>query len=82
MQLVVDAFVPMEKVVLWYFVVLFGCSSVSNSSLLSVENKSKLLLDFCTDKGILWLINVFAIKCSLGKLVLFVMVPEVYYFRS
>lgn len=37
-ELVVDAFVLVEKVALWYFVVLFGCSSVSNSSLLSVEN--------------------------------------------
>lgn len=37
-ELVVDAFVLMEKVALWYFVVLFGCSSVSNSSLLFVEN--------------------------------------------
>lgn len=35
--LVVNAFVLMEKVALWYFVVLFGCSSVSNSSLLFVK---------------------------------------------
>lgn len=37
-ELVVDAFVLMEKVALWYLVVLFGCSTVSNSSLLFVEN--------------------------------------------
>lgn len=37
-ELVVDAFVLMEKVALWYFVVLVGGSSVSNSSLLSVKN--------------------------------------------
>lgn len=36
-ELVVDAFVLVEKVTLWYFVVLFGCTSVSNSSLLSVK---------------------------------------------
>lgn len=36
-ELVVDAFVLAEKVALWYFVVLFGCSSVSNSSLLFVK---------------------------------------------
>lgn len=33
----VDAFVLVEKVALWYFVVLFGYSSVSNSSLLFVK---------------------------------------------
>lgn len=36
-ELVVDAFVLVEKVALWYFVVLFGCTSFSNSSLLSVK---------------------------------------------
>lgn len=33
----VDAFVLMEKVALWYFVVLFGYTSISNCSLLFVK---------------------------------------------
>lgn len=36
-ELVVDAFVLVEKVALWYFVVLICCNSVSNSSHLFVE---------------------------------------------
>lgn len=37
-ELVVDAFVLVKKVALWYFVVSFGCSGVPNSSLLFFEN--------------------------------------------
>lgn len=37
-ELVVGAFVLVEKVALWYLDILFGCSSVSNSSFLFVEN--------------------------------------------
>lgn len=37
-ELVVGAFVLVKKVALWYFDILFGCSSVSNSSFLFVEN--------------------------------------------
>lgn len=37
-ELVVGAFVLVKKVALWYSDILFGCSYVSNSSFLFVEN--------------------------------------------
>lgn len=43
---------------------------------------SKLVPDFSPDKGILRLIHIFPIKCSSVKLVVFVMVPAVCYFRG
>lgn len=81
-ELVVDAFVLMEKVALWYFVFCLAAVVFPIPHSCLSKTKPKLLLDFSPDKGNLWLIHVFPIKCSLGKLVLFVVVVGVYCFRG